>query len=145
MLAREQYGIAILKIREIIGLVPITPMPRTPEFVKGVANLRGKVIPVLDLRLRFGLQAAPYDERTCIIVVDMADDQGAKSLGLVVDGVNEVANIHGEDVEPAPSLGLAVDTSFILGLAKSGREVKILLDIDQVLNQDEMVALSKVA
>lgn len=145
LLANEQYGIAILKIREIIGLVPITPIPRTPDFVKGVANLRGKVIPVLDLRLKFGLDAAPYDERTCIIVVEAADGGGASLLGLVVDGVNEVANIRGDEVEPAPSFGLAVDTAFILGMAKSGGEVKILLDIDQVLSQAEFAALAKVA
>ncbi|MFZ5584316.1 MAG: chemotaxis protein CheW [Thermodesulfobacteriota bacterium] len=145
LLAKEQYGIAILKVREIIGLVPITPIPRTPDFVKGVANLRGKVIPVLDLRQKFGLDAAPYDERTCIIVVEAADGGGASLLGLVVDGVNEVANIRADEVEPAPSFGLAVDTSFILGMAKSGGDVKILLDSDQVLSQDEMAQLAKVA
>ncbi|MFH1060614.1 MAG: chemotaxis protein CheW [Pseudomonadota bacterium] len=143
LLDREQYGIAILKVREIIGLVPITPIPRTPGYVKGVANLRGKVIPVLDLRLKFGLAAAAYDERTCIIVVDAAGAAGASLLGLVVDGVNEVAHIRGEEVEPAPSFGLAVDTSFILGLAKGAGEVKILLDIDQVLQRDEFAGLAQ--
>lgn len=116
-----------------------------PHFIKGVANLRGKVIPVVDLRLKFGLEAAAYDGRTCIIVVDAAGAAGASLLGLVVDGVNEVAHIRGDEVEPAPGLGLAVDTSFILGLAKSEGQVKILLDIDQVIGRDEFAGLAQAA
>ncbi len=126
-------------------MLPVTPIPRTPGFIKGVTNLRGKVIPVLDLRLKFGMDAAEYDDRTCIIVVEASGQEGRHPLGLVVDAVNEVANIREEDVEPPPKFGLSLDTDFILGMAKAGQEVKILLDIDRVLTQDEFSSLAQVA
>jgi len=132
-LAGEEYGIGILKVREIIGMMPITPVPRTPDFVKGVINLRGKVIPVIDLRLRFGLEAAAYTERTCIIVVEILGDAGAVPMGIVVDAVSEVLNIRGGDIENTPAFGVKLNTDFILGMAKTEGSVKILLDIDRVL------------
>jgi len=132
-LAGEEYGIGILKVREIIGMMPITPVPRTPDFVKGVINLRGKVIPVIDLRLRFGLKAMAYAERTCIIVVEIRGDSGAVPMGIVVDAVSEVLNIRAVDIENTPSFGVKLDTDFILGMAKTDGGVKILLDIDRVL------------
>ncbi|NPV03222.1 MAG: purine-binding chemotaxis protein CheW [Syntrophaceae bacterium] len=132
-LASEEYGIGILKVKEIIGMMNITPVPRTPDFVKGVINLRGKVIPVIDLRLRFGLDAAAYTERTCIIVVEILGDAGAVPMGIVVDSVSEVLNIRATDIENTPAFGVKLNTDFILGMAKTDGGVKILLDIDRVL------------
>ncbi len=144
-LREEEYGIAILDVKEIIGMMTVTPIPKTPAFVKGVINLRGKVIPVIDLRLRFGLEAVDYDERTCIIVVEVPGPAGEISLGLVVDRVNEVANIKEDDVEDTPSFGIDLDTKYILGMAKSGTGVKILLDIAKVLGDAEMAELARAA
>ena len=132
-LAGEEYGIGILKIREIIGMMPITAVPETPAFVKGVINLRGKVIPVIDLRLRFGLEATVYTERTCIIVVEIHGEAGSLPMGIVVDAVSEVLNIRAADIESTPSFGVKLNTDFILGMAKTDGGVKILLDIDRVL------------
>jgi len=132
-LASEEYGIGILKVREIIGMMSITPVPQTPEFVKGVINLRGKVIPVIDLRLRFGLDATAYTERTCIIVVEIHGESGSIPMGIVVDAVSEVLNIRSADIENTPSFGVKLNTDFILGMAKTDGGVKILLDIDKVL------------
>ena len=144
-LANEEYGIGILKIREIIGMLPITSVPQTPAFVKGVINLRGKVIPVLDLRLRFGMQEIEYSERTCIIVVEITGQAGKIQIGSVVDSVSEVLNIKGEDIENTPTFGASLDTEYILGMAKMEGGVKILLDIDKVLSDGEIAALEKAA
>jgi purine-binding chemotaxis protein CheW len=142
-LASEDYGIGILKIKEIIGMMPITSVPQTPSYVKGVVNLRGKVIPVVDLRLKFGIPAIDYTERTCIIVVEISGQSGAIKIGIVVDAVSEVLNIKGEDVENTPAFGTRVNTDYILGMAKMGGSVKILLDIDKVLSTQELVTLEK--
>lgn len=141
----EEYGIGILKIKEIIGMMPITPIPQTPEFVKGVINLRGKVIPVIDLRLRFGMSEIDYTDRTCIIVVEFSTASGRLHTGIVVDSVSEVLNIRGSDIEDTPTFGAKLSTDFILGMAKIGGGVKILLDIDQVLTKEECVLLDNVA
>jgi purine-binding chemotaxis protein CheW len=132
-LSGEEYGIGILKIREIIGLMPITSLPQTPQYVKGVINLRGKVIPVVDLRLRFGMEEIGYTERTCIIVVEIAAPNGLIVIGIVVDGVSEVVNVKSEDIEPPPTLGINHHADYLLGMAKIGRGVKLLLDIDRVI------------
>jgi purine-binding chemotaxis protein CheW len=142
-LAHEEYGIGILKIKEIIGMMPITTVPQTPEFVKGVINLRGKVIPVVDLRLRFGIEAMDYTERTCIIVVEITGRSGIILIGIVVDSVSEVLNIKGEEIEDTPAFGTKLDTAFILGMAKKEGGVKILLDIDQVLSANEIAAIEE--
>ncbi len=142
-LAGEDYGIGILKIKEIIGMMPITSVPQTPSHVKGVVNLRGKVIPVVDLRLKFGIPAIDYKERTCIIVVEISGQSGAIMIGIVVDAVSEVLNIKGEEVENTPAFGTRVNTDYILGMAKIGGSVKILLDIDKVLSTQDMVTLEK--
>jgi len=142
MLADEEYGIGILKVKEIIGMMPITTVPQTPPFVKGVINLRGKVIPVVDLRLKFGIKATDYTERTCIIVVEIPSETDTFQIGIVVDAVSEVLNIKGEDVEATPSFGSSLDTSYILGMAKIEGGVKILLDIDQVLIREEVGIIS---
>jgi purine-binding chemotaxis protein CheW len=137
-LANEDYGIGILKIKEIIGMMPITKVPRCPEFIKGVINLRGKVIPVMDLRMRFGVDAANYTERTCIVVVEVDSGSGNHMIGVIVDSVSEVLNIKTEDIEETPGFGTKVETDYILGMAKISGGVKILLDIDKVLNQERV-------
>ncbi|MCP4575953.1 MAG: purine-binding chemotaxis protein CheW [Deltaproteobacteria bacterium] len=142
-LADEEYGIGILKVKEIIGMLPITSVPQTPDFVKGVFNLRGKVIPVVDLRRRFGMEEMEYTERTCIIVVEIDSQTGTIMMGIVVDSVSEVLNIQGRDIEDAPTFGASLDTDYILGMAKMEGDVKILLDIDRVLKADEVATLGQ--
>ena len=132
-LAGEEYGVEILKVREIIGMMDITAVPRTPEYVKGVINLRGKVIPVVDLRLKFSIEEAERTDQTCIIVVDVHGIE----MGVVVDQVSEVLDIAGDAIEDSPTFGTQVDTSFILGMGKAGDKVTILLDICRVLEGDE--------
>jgi purine-binding chemotaxis protein CheW len=144
-LDEEEYGIGIIKIKEIIGMMAITSVPQTPAFVKGVINLRGKVIPVVDLRLRFGLNAIDYTERTCIIVVEIEGNSGKVTIGIVVDAVSEVLNIKGDDIEDTPTFGTKLNTDYILGMAKMEGGVKILLDIDCVLSEQEISALEKAA
>ena len=136
-LGSEEYGLEILKVREIIGIMDITKVPQTPDSVQGVINLRGKVIPVIDLRSKFGLERADYNDQTCIIVVDVG-----VLMGIIVDTVQEVHDIPTDNIEPPPRLGSSVDTSFILGMGKLGEEVKILLDIDEVLTSTELVQLA---
>ena len=144
-LAEEEYGIGILKIKEIIGMMPITTVPQTPDFIKGVINLRGKVIPVTDLRIRFGIDPGDYTERTCIIVVEIEREIATLQIGIVVDSVSEVLNITDKDVEDTPTFGIKLKTDYILGMAKIDGGVKILLDIDRVLNAEEMAELAKAA
>jgi purine-binding chemotaxis protein CheW len=133
VLDSEAYGIAVLKVREIIRQQKITPIPHLPDFVKGVINLRGRVIPVIDLRVKFGLQAA-FTERTCVVVVHVSlSDRPAVQMGLIVDAVEEVVNLTAEDIQPTPDFGTRVDTSYLLGLARIKGEVKMLLDIDRVV------------
>ncbi len=140
-LAEEEYGIGILKVKEIIGMMPITSVPQTPDFVKGVINLRGKVIPVMDLRLKFGMEEMDYTERTCIIVVEIEGQTGTIMIGIVVDAVSEVLNIKADDIEDAPTFGAKLETESILGMAKMEGGVKILLDIDRVLSAGEIETL----
>ena len=144
-LADEEYGIGILKVKEIIGIMAITTVPQTPEYMKGVINLRGKVIPVVDLRLKFGMASMDYTERTCIIVVEIDGDNRKIQMGIVVDSVSEVLNIKGGDIEDAPNFGSRLNTDYILGMAKTGGKVKILLDIDKVLSGSELTAVSTAA
>ena len=134
----EEYGVGILKIREIINMMPVTALPQTPDYVKGVINLRGKVIPVVDLRLKSGLEEAEYTERTCIIVVEISNEWGDAVTGIIVDGVSEVLNIKAQDIEGPPSFGTGMDVDFILGMAKKEGGVKILLDIDRLLSAEDM-------
>ena len=144
-LAGEEYGISILKVKEIIGLLAITMVPQTPDYVKGVINLRGKVIPVVDLRLKFGMAAMAYTERTCIIVVEIRTEAASILIGIVVDAVSEVLNIKAGDIEETPNFGSRLKTDYILGLAKVGEGIKILLDIDRVLQAEELEAMSMAA
>lgn len=144
-LKEEEYGIGILKVKEIIGMMPVTSVPRTPDFVKGVINLRGKVIPVVDLRLKFEMESIDYTDRTCIIVVEIDSDAATVLIGIVVDAVSEVLNIKESEIEETPQFGTSLNTEYILGMAKMEGGVKILLDIDRVLSQEEVTQLEKVS
>jgi purine-binding chemotaxis protein CheW len=135
-LADESYGLSVLKIREIIRLQKITPVPQMPPFVKGVINLRGRVIPIIDLRVKFGLAAA-FTEATCIVVVQIRlTSERLVQMGLIVDCVEEVANLVAADIEPTPAFGTTIDTAYLLGMAKIKGVVKTLLDIDRLLMVD---------
>jgi purine-binding chemotaxis protein CheW len=140
-LGEEEFGIQVQKVREIMGVQNITRVPQTPAYVKGVINLRGKVIPVVDLRLKFEMPAREYTHRTCIIVVQVAGPGGTMLMGIVVDGVVEVLNIAGADVEDTPSFGKEVEVPYVMGMAKVKGKVKILLDIDQVMTARELARL----
>jgi purine-binding chemotaxis protein CheW len=134
-LNQESYGIDVLKVREIIRLTTITAIPQMPDYVCGVINLRGKIIPVIDLRLRFGFAKTENTEQTCIIVVKVKLPDGRTTqMGLVVDGVEEVLNIAAADIEKTPDFGTKIDTQYIVGIAKIKGAVKILLDIDGVIS-----------
>lgn len=137
-LAGEEYGIGILKVKEIIGMMSITRIPQTPDYVKGVINLRGKVIPVIDLRSKFGLEAGEQTERTCVVVVEVSREAGRVLMGCIVDSVSEVLNIRENEIEETPDFGTSLDTRFILGMAKIASGIKILLDIDKVLGSIEI-------
>jgi purine-binding chemotaxis protein CheW len=144
-LGEEEFGIQVQKVREIMGVLDITQVPQTPPHVKGVINLRGKVIPVVDLRLKFDMPAKEYTHRTCIIVVQICGSHGTMLMGIVVDGVAEVLNIAGADVEDTPSFGKEVEVPYVMGLAKLKGKVKILLDIDQVMTARELARLDLAA
>lgn len=133
-LGHESYGIPVLKVREIIRICPITRVANMPAQVRGVINLRGKVIPVVDLRTRFGLPAGADHDRTCIVVTQVAATvgNGSRLYGVIVDGVEDVANFSAADIQPTPDFGGAVDTRFITGMAKSGDSVKALIDLDAI-------------
>jgi purine-binding chemotaxis protein CheW len=134
VLGREFYGVPVLKVREIIRMCDITPVPQMPDYIKGVLNLRGKIIPVADLRLKFRLASDKNTDLTCIVVVQVAlPDKTLTLMGLIVDGVEEVTNIGVSDIEPTPDFGPAIDTDYILGMAKVKGTVKALLDIDKVV------------
>jgi purine-binding chemotaxis protein CheW len=144
-LAGEEYGIGILKVKEIIGMMPITQIPQTPIYIKGVFNLRGKVIPVVDLRLKFEMEAMDYSERTCIIVVEIGKNSDRILIGIIVDAVSEVLNIKGSDIEETPNFGSRLEAGYILGMAKAAGGIKILLDIDHVLRTEELEAIKAAA
>ncbi|MCC6262667.1 MAG: purine-binding chemotaxis protein CheW [Bryobacterales bacterium] len=141
-LGREEFGIQVLKVREIMGVQDITAVPQTPNHVKGVINLRGKVIPVVDLRLKFGLPEEEYTQRTCIIVTQVSGEAGPMQMGIVVDGVAEVLNLSGSEIEDTPDFGDGATTPYLLGMAKVKGKVKILLEIEQVLTSQDLRALN---
>lgn len=144
-LAGEEYGISILKVKEIIGLMTITSIPQVPDYIKGMINLRGKVIPVVDLRLKFCMESIAYSERTCIIVVEVRTMNRTTQMGVIVDSVSEVLTIKNTDIEDMPSFGNCLDKDDILGMAKMGDGIKILLDIDRVFSDGEFMRLSDAA
>src|SRR5579863_5151021 len=140
---REQFAIGVLGVREIMGLQEITAVPHTPAYVKGIINLRGKVVPVVDLRLKFGMPATEYTVRTCIIVVDLPGENGSVLMGVVVDSVSEVMNITAGEIEDAPDFGEDVSIPYLIGIAKSKGKVKLLLNIEKVLTTSELTDISK--
>ena len=144
-LGSEEFGVRVLQVREIMGLQDITAVPQTPAHVKGVINLRGKVIPVLCLRTRFGLEAIAYTARTCIIVVQVRGEAGPLHVGLIVDAVSEVLNVTTPEIEDTPDFGGGLPTPYLLGMAKVKDKVKILLDIDEVVTPHEMCTLESLA
>jgi purine-binding chemotaxis protein CheW len=136
-LGEEEYGLEILKVREIFGYMDITAVPQTPAHVKGVINLRGQVIPVIDLRMKFGMPEAEITDQTCIIVVEITSQDSQFETGIIVDNVSEVLDVMGEQIDNAPEFGSSVNTDFILGMGKIGESVKILLDINKVLGGED--------
>jgi purine-binding chemotaxis protein CheW len=144
LLGKEEFGVGVLKVREIMGVREITAMPQTPPYMKGVIDLRGKVTPVIDLRLKFGLAGIDYTERTCIIVVQVKNGTASLVMGMVVDEVSEVIAVAAGDIEDTPDFGVRVATDYILGMAKARGKVKILLDIDAVLTSREIHGLEAV-
>ncbi|MCP4376368.1 MAG: purine-binding chemotaxis protein CheW [bacterium] len=137
-LGQEEYGLEILKVREIISMSDITFVPNTPIYVKGVINLRGKVIPAIDLRLKFAMEEAPRTDETCIVVVNVNKTE----MGIIVDRVSEVLDISSENIEASPEFGASVDTDFILGMGKTEDRVTTLLDISSVLGCDNIQAIT---
>jgi len=144
-LDNEEYGLEILKVREIIGLMDITSVPKTPDYVRGIINLRGSVIPVLDLKKKFAMGATEETEETCVIVVEVTLDDKKVMMGTIVDAVSEVLEIKENEIENAPAFGTNVNTQFILGIGKVKDEVKILLDIDEVLTASDVAMLEDMA
>ena len=136
-LKNEEYGIEILKVQEIVGMLPVTRVPRTPHFIRGVVNLRGKIIPVTDLRLRFNMEEGPVTEENCIIVVRTAGIE----VGLIVDKVSEVLDIAQADTENVPSFGTEVKTEYLLGIGKTATSVILLLNIDRVISMQDVMSL----
>jgi purine-binding chemotaxis protein CheW len=137
-LGKEEFAIQVIKVREIMGIQDITAVPQTPVYVKGVINLRGKVMPVVDLRLKFGLPEIEYGQRTCVIVVQVQGASDRVLMGIIVDGVSEVLNLAAADIENTPDFGEGIETPYLLGMAKAKGRVSILLDIDQVLTTQEI-------
>ncbi|MFT5424262.1 MAG: purine-binding chemotaxis protein CheW [Phycisphaerales bacterium] len=143
-LGKEEYGLEILRVREIIGVLDITPLPQTPDYVKGVINLRGKIIPVIELRRKFNMDSVDYTEETCVIVVEVTTPAGDEQfqMGVIVDNVSEVRNIARDQIEPAPEFGSLLNTGYILGMGKiktaERTSVLILLDIDKVVSLEDL-------
>ena len=144
LLAGEEYGLDILKVQEIRGWLPVTRIPHTPPHVQGVLNLRGTIVPIIDLRQRFDMARAEYTHTTVVIVMSVADKTGKRVIGIVVDGVSDVLNITPEAIRPAPNFGTAVRTEFVNGLGAIGNRMVILLDSDKLLTEDELTVLDVV-
>lgn len=141
VLAGEEYGIDILKVQEIIGVIDVTRVPKMPKYIKGVINLRGKIIPVINLRMKFGIEEIEYTEKTCIIVVQVARGLKSVTMGVVVDEVEEVVDISSEQLEATPDFGSQIDMEFIMGVGKIDNSVKLLLDIDKILSATDISAI----
>ncbi len=144
-LSNEEYGLEILKAKEIIGLLSITQIPRTPPYIRGVINLRGNVIPVMDLRVKFGMEAIDDTSETCIIVVEADQGERTVRMGILVDSVSEVLDIAAEDIEDTPEFGAGVNTDFIQAMSKTRDRVIMLLDINTVLTTEELTLANNVS
>ena len=140
-LGNEEYGVSILKVKELIGMMDITPVPRTPQYIKGVMNLRGRIIPVIDLRIKFGMDVQEYNERTCIMVMDIYVQGTPRTMGVIVDSVSEVVSIEDNEIEPPPEYGSTLDADTILGIGKLKEGVVIILDIDKILMINDIQGL----
>ena len=140
-LASEEYGVEILKVQEIIGRMPITPVPLTSKYIRGVINLRGKIHPIMDLKIKFGMDQTQITDETCIIVIKTA----SLMMGILVDKVSEVVNVASGDIEDTPSFGADVDTEYLLGVSKTGGRVRLLLDIEKVITASDIIHLKKAA
>jgi purine-binding chemotaxis protein CheW len=145
LLANEEYGLEIMKVQEIIGMMPVTKVPRVPDYVRGVINLRGRIIPTVELRAKFSLPTVEDTDRTCIIVVELESEKGKINMGIIVDEVAEVMDFDANEIDSAPEFGTALNTSFILGVGVVKGSVKILLDIDKVLTSEEVEAMEGIA
>jgi len=146
VLGGEEYGLEILKVQEIIGIMDVTRVPRTPGYVRGVINLRGRVIPVVDLRGKFKMDSIDDTEKTCVIVVQVTRDDQTVTMGVIVDEVSEVLSFTQEQIEPSPSFGGGMDEAeYITGMGKLGKKVVILLDVDKVLRGEELEAVMAAA
>lgn len=143
MLAGEEYGVDILRVQEIKGWNNVTPIPNTPKYIKGVINLRGTIVPIIDLRERFNLESIPYGPTTVVIVLRIEGEKGSRIMGIVVDGVSEVYNIAGNDLKSAPDFGQAISTDFVQGLATVDEKMVIVLDIDHLLNSSVLDSIKK--
>jgi purine-binding chemotaxis protein CheW len=140
--AQEHYGIPITKVREVIRHEHITPVHEASEYLKGVINLRGKIIPVIDMRAKFGMEELEYNDRTVFIIVDVAGAKDMYNFGVAVDEVHDVANIPDTDIERTPDVGLKLKSNYLLGIAKVGQKMLMILNIDRILTTDEIVDLS---
>ena len=143
MLSNEIYGIEISKVREVMDFKKITIVPKTPDFMKGVINLRGGVVPVIDLRLKFGMEETEKTVDTCIIIVDISVDGEQTFIGALADSVKEVITLEAENIEPAPKIGTKLDTDFIKGMGKLNEEFVIVLDIEKIFTTDELIAVKE--
>ncbi len=140
VLGDEEYGIEILKVREIMGVIGVTAIPQAPDYVKGIINLRSRVIPIIDLRLKFMMPPRDYDKETCFIVVNVKE----RLIGIAVDTVSEVLDIEDDDIDDSPTFGGSVNTEFILGIGKVAEKVVLLLEINKVLSIEELESLDQV-
>lgn len=143
LLAQENYGIPIKKVKEIIGMTEITHIPKTQSHIKGVVNLRGKIIPLMDLRLKFGMAEKPYDERTCIIMIEVHLSDTQRLVGVVVDAVSDVVKINKGDIEPSPEYSAQNEGDLLLGIGKLKEKVILILNIEKILNRQEITILER--
>lgn len=144
VLNEEEYCIEILKIKEIMGMTSITSIPQTPDFIKGVINLRGQIIPIIDLRLKFGIQYKEYTDRTCIVVVELDYNQEITLMGIVVDSIQEVINLPEDKISKVPYINAKIKSEYIEGIAESGDTIKIVLDITKVISEEEFVLIKDI-
>lgn len=140
-LSGEEYGVEILKVQEIIGRMPITPVPLTSKYIRGVINLRGKIHPIMDIKIKFGMEETQLTDETCIIVISTS----SMMMGVLVDKVSEVVNIGSEDIEDTPSFGVDVNMDYLLGVGKTGGRVRLLLDIEKVITASDIIDMKKAA
>ena len=145
ILANEEYGVDILRVQEIKGWDSVTPIPNTPDYIRGVINLRGTIVPIIDLRMRFGLESVAYGPTTVVIVLKVMSENSSRTMGIVVDGVSDVYNVAEEAIKPAPDFGSVIAIDFVRGLATVGENMVIVLDIDHLLNSNELAMLPEKA